>query len=160
HLFPKYVPAGFLGVDIFFVLSGYLMSSLYGGLTRSTLDTYALSRSRRILPAYFAVLALIVVAAFFIVLPHDYNDVAKHALYSIALIPNIGFWADGSYFDKSIFRPALHFWSLGVELQFYLLFPIVVLLQRRRPMVLLALACLSLVACLFVVGIRPRYAFF
>ena len=121
---------------------------------------YFINRARRILPAYYAVLLVIVVVAIFLALPHEVADVRRHALYSTALLPNVGYWFDGSYFDKSAFRPALHLWSLGVEAQFYLIVPVIVALAARRPKLLALIGVASFVACVAIVGSRPRYAFY
>src|SRR5262245_38141456 len=160
HLLPVSLPAGFLGVDIFFVLSGYLMSAVYRPGAPGALREYLLRRGRRILPAYFTTIVAVLLVSLVVTLPHEFADVVRHAEFSAFLIPNIGVWLDGSYFDKAAFRPALHLWSLGVELQFYIVAPLIAYLVRRRPLALAALALASLAACLVVVEIRPRYAFF
>ena len=160
HLLPSRVPAGFLGVDIFFVLSGFLMCAIYDPSSHEKIRDFFFSRARRILPAYFTVLLFVVAVAAVVVLPHEFNEVVRHAIYSTFLIPNIGYWIDGSYFDKSAFRPALHFWSLGLEFEFYLIVPIVVWLHARRSGLLAAFALASFVACIAVVAVRPRYAFY
>src|SRR5438045_3571491 len=94
HLRPAALPAGFLGVDLFFVLSGFLMSAIYNPTSRARIVEYFASRARRILPAYFVVLLGVVCAAIVLVLPHELDDVIRHALFSTGLIPNIGFWMD------------------------------------------------------------------
>lgn len=160
HLLPAWVPAGFLGVDIFFALSGFLMSAIYDPSSHQGIRSFFLNRARRILPAYFTVLLLVVLVAVLLVLPHELDDVARHAFYSALLIPNIGYWMDGSYFDKAAFRPALHFWSLGVEFQFYFIVPIIAWLHKRRSSLLGAIAVASFIACLVMVESRPRYAFY
>jgi peptidoglycan/LPS O-acetylase OafA/YrhL len=160
HLLPAWMPGGFLGVDLFFVLSGFLMAAIYDPTAPHGARSFFFSRIRRILPAYYAVLLLIVVVAALRVLPHEFAEVRGHAIYSAFLIPNIGYWLDGSYFANAAFRPGLHLWSLGVEFQFYVLVPLIVWLHNRYPRLLMAIALASFVACLAIVATRPRYAFY
>ncbi len=160
HLLPDWLPGGFLGVDLFFVLSGFLMAAIYDPSAPDGTRKFFFNRVRRILPAYYVVLLAIVLVAALRVLPHEFAEVKGHAIYSAWLIPNIGYWLDGSYFANASFRPGLHLWSLGVEFQFYLLVPAIVWMHRRFPRLLMAIALASLIACLLIVTTRPRYAFF
>ena len=109
------MPGGFLGVDLFFVLSGFLMAAIYDPKTPHCVRSFFLNRARRILPAYYVVLLLIVVVAALLVMPHEFAEVRRHAIYSALLVPNIGYWLDGSYFANAMFRPGLYLWSLGIE---------------------------------------------
>ncbi|MET0278991.1 MAG: acyltransferase, partial [Pseudorhodoplanes sp.] len=160
HLLPAWRPGGFLGVDLFFVLSGFLMAAIYDPKAPHGARSFFFNRIRRILPAYYVVLLLIVAVAALRVLPHEFAEVRGHAIYSALLIPNIGYWIDGSYFANATFRPGLHLWSLGVEFQFYVLVPLIVWLHNRYPRLLLAIAIASFGACLVMVASRPRYAFY
>jgi peptidoglycan/LPS O-acetylase OafA/YrhL len=160
HLLPAWMPGGFLGVDLFFVLSGFLMAAIYDPNAAHGARAFFFSRIRRILPAYYTVLLLLVAVAALRVLPHEFSEVRGHAVYSALLIPNIGYWLDGSYFANAAFRPGLHLWSLGVEFQFYLLVPPIVWLHHRYPRLLIAIALASFLACLVIVATRPRYAFY
>jgi peptidoglycan/LPS O-acetylase OafA/YrhL len=107
--------SGFLGVDVFFVISGYLMAVLYNP---SKQKDFFLKRAKRILPAYFAIIILTLIACIPLTVPSDYNQVATQAAFATGLSSNIGYWLENSYFDKSAFKPLLHLWSLGVEIQF------------------------------------------
>ncbi len=160
HLLPASMPGGFLGVDLFFVLSGFLMAAIYDPSAPHAARGFFFNRMRRILPAYYAVLLAIVVVAALRVLPHEFAEVRGHAIYSALLIPNIGYWLDGSYFANAAFRPGLHLWSLGVEFQFYVLVPAIIWLHGRYPRALIAIAIASFMACIVIVESRPRYAFF
>lgn len=160
HVRPAWMPSGFLGVDLFFVLSGFLMAAIYDPKAPHGARTFFSNRVRRILPAYYVVLLLTVVVAALRVLPHEFAEVRGHAIYSVLLIPNIGYWLDGSYFANAAFRPGLHLWSLGVEFQFYLLVPLIVWLYSRYPRLLMAIALASFVACLAILAVRPRFAFY
>ena len=150
--------SGFLGVDIFFVISGYLMTKLHAA-DASAVDFY-IRRARRLLPAYAATIAVTLGAAFFITVPSDFVQVGEQTLFAAALASNFGFALQNSYFSSFEFNPLLHLWSLTVECQFYLLFPFIIKLAVRWRFALAAIAFASLVLCLTFVLISPKYAFF
>ncbi len=161
HIGFPFLPSGFLGVDVFFVISGYLMALLYGHMgSLADVRKFYEKRLNRLLPAYFVVLFLVVVATALIVLPNALADTIRYAWYAALLIPNIGFWLDASYFNGNYFKPIQHFWSLGVELQFYLVFPIIMYLSRRSKVLAGAMLLSSLALCFFVTGISPKTSFF
>ena len=121
---------GFLGVDFFFVISGYLITSLILkelSLTGSfSLKNFYERRARRILPALILVMLFSIPFAWKYLLPSSLIDYSKTLLYSLGFTSNFYFYnIESNYFDlDSKFRPFLHTWSLSVEEQFYLLFPI------------------------------------
>lgn len=126
---------GFVGVDVFFVISGYLITSLI----QSEIDRGAFSlarfyerRVRRIFPALFAMLAVVTAAAFVLLFPVDLVHYAQ-SLFATALFgANFEFWREAGYFDTfANQKPLLHLWSIAVEEQFYLLFPALLLALRR-----------------------------
>lgn len=123
---------GFLGVDVFFVISGYLITGIvYSKLQagRFSFAEFYLRRVRRILPALFFVSALTVIMGWFISLPVDYKDLVSGALAALGSVANVYFWMGSGYFDTSSeYKPILHTWSLSVEEQFYLLMPAVMAL--------------------------------
>ena len=138
HINHSYLPGGFVGVDIFFVISGYLISSqLFKSVSSNTFsikDFYA-RRIKRILPAALSVIIFTVVIAQFLYLPEDSIKVAESSIWSALSLPNVYFWKfqDTSYFAASSYTtPLLHYWSLGVEEQFYLFWPLVVLILLPR----------------------------
>ncbi|MBX3582408.1 MAG: acyltransferase [Rhizobiaceae bacterium] len=126
---------GFVGVDVFFVISGYvitlrLLSDLEDGRF-SILDFYE-RRVRRIFPALFFMIALTTVAAWFILLPPNFNDYSKSAIATALFGSNIYFMKFSGYFDPSAqLRPLLHTWSLAVEEQYYIFIPIAMLVTYR-----------------------------
>lgn len=160
HLRPDLLPGGFLGVDLFFVVSGFLMGSLYDPTTVDGAIDFLRRRARRVLPAYYTILLASVIVGTTMVLPHQLATLDQHAIYAAALLPNFGFWLDESYFSKVEFKPFLHLWSLGVEVQFYALFPLLALSYNWRRWSLLAVIVLSLTACLAALAISPKTAFF
>jgi peptidoglycan/LPS O-acetylase OafA/YrhL len=161
HLHVPGFDFAYLGVDAFFVISGFLMALLYGDIAdRTGLWEFYCRRLSRLLPAYYTVLLLTIVVSALIVLPHEFADVARYAWWSAILAPNVGFWLDTEYFNSDYFRPFLNFWSLGVELQFYLIFPLFAVAHRRWPKLVLLLTLGSLALYLLLSIISPKTAFF
>jgi peptidoglycan/LPS O-acetylase OafA/YrhL len=134
HFKIPYAGGGFAGVDIFFVISGYLMSKIVlNGMSKnsfSILDFYK-RRALRIIPALLVLVTIVAFVTFFIYLPADYDEVTKNALSSLLFLSNITY-SNVDYFalssDNNMF---LHTWSLSVEWQFYLILPIVLVLLNR-----------------------------
>jgi len=129
------VPGGFVGVDVFFVISGYLITAIISGEIErggfSFLGFYD-RRVRRILPAALVVIVASLVAGYFILLPTAYAILGGSAGYSAAGLANLYFFWNTGYFDASAeMQPMLHMWSLAVEEQFYLVWPLVLLLAAR-----------------------------
>lgn len=148
---------GFLGVDVFFVISGYLMAVMYDPSKKA--DFFA-KRAKRLLPAYFAVVLATVLLAGFITSPNEYVQVSNQTIFAIFFASNIGFWFENSYFDKSAFKPLLHLWSLGVEIQFYLLMPLLHWLFKKVKGSYFLFALASAVFCFLIVGLSPKTSFF
>jgi peptidoglycan/LPS O-acetylase OafA/YrhL len=129
------VPGGFVGVDIFFVISGFLITGLITDRLRqgdfSFWEFYA-RRTRRIFPALFAMLPVVLIAGYFVLTPGEYEALGKSAVYSSAFLANVYFWLHTGYFDQAAdTMPLLHLWSIGVEEQFYLMWPLSVVLLWR-----------------------------
>jgi peptidoglycan/LPS O-acetylase OafA/YrhL len=128
HAFPQWLPGGFVGVDIFFVISGFLISSIiFGNLERGSFsyaDFYA-RRVRRIFPALIVVLASCYAAGWFLLLPDEYKQLGKHIAGGTGFVSNLVLWNEAGYFDRaSEAKPLLHLWSLGIEEQFYIFWPL------------------------------------
>lgn len=137
HFNKAWLPGGFIGVDIFFVISGYLITGIISKQLDSSdfsfVDFYA-RRAKRILPAALFVTLFTVVFGAMFMLPPDAEDVAKSGLASILSAANIYFWAfiDTDYFaPSSDLQPLLHMWSLGVEEQFYLIWPALLFISYK-----------------------------
>jgi peptidoglycan/LPS O-acetylase OafA/YrhL len=162
---------GFVGVDIFFVVSGFLMTGIVvGKLERGTfsiLDFY-LARARRILPALAVLCATLVTVGWFMLMSPDYKKLASHSVYSLAFLSNVEYWQEAGYFDVASHEKwLLHTWSLSVEWQFYLLLPVVLaLVWRFRPgrnaqvWTIAGSALLSLALCIWSTESNPSAAFF
>ncbi len=157
HLEVAGIESGFLGVDVFFVVSGFLMAILYKtGETKKFFER----RAKRLLPAYFTTVVITLIASIFIVLPSELGQVATQSIYSLFFANNFGFWMQNSYFSKTDFNPLLHLWSLGVEIQFYLIVPLLVWFFRKSKIFLPLILIVSFLSCIFIVGISPKTSFF
>lgn len=141
HAFPKALPGGFTGVDIFFVISGYLISGiLYKGVQAGDFSfaEFYVRRIRRLFPALITVLVLCLLYGFFVLLRGEYEQLGKHVAAGTLFIQNIVLWQECGYFDTAAdTKPLLHLWSLAVEEQFYIFFPPLLLLvvRKRWPVV-------------------------
>lgn len=127
---------GFCGVDIFFMISGYLITSIIEKeicLGNFSIVTFYERRVRRILPAFFAVAVFSSIMAFVLMLPNDFESYSKSLIASALSGSNILFWRESGYFDSSSeLKPLLHTWSLGIEEQFYIILPIFLLAIPRK----------------------------
>ncbi len=152
--------AGFIGVDVFFVLSGFLITGLLVDERRRTgqirLGSFYARRARRILPAAIVVLAGTLLAAQLFLSPLDLPRVADDALAASLSVANVRFALDATdYFAPVAASPVLHYWSLGVEEQFYLLWPVLLLLatRARRPRLAMALLITVVLAGSFALSL-------
>ena len=128
HYFPKILPKGYLGVDLFFVISGFLISLyIFREIQNKKFKflNFYNRRIRRIIPAVIFLLIFVTFVSYILFTNVDLINFSKSLIYSIFFSSNFYFWTDGGYFGPNDeLKPILHFWSLGVEEQFYILFPI------------------------------------
>lgn len=160
---------GFVGVDVFFVISGFLIGGLlWRELTQThslKLGHFYLRRIRRLAPAFFAMTAVTAVFAALILLPFEFREFGKELIASTLWLSNVAFYRDAGYFDiGEQSKVLLHTWSLSVEEQFYLVFPIVLLAFRFNRRVLLAVLLLgwvaSAAACVLLTPRVPSATFY
>jgi peptidoglycan/LPS O-acetylase OafA/YrhL len=134
HAAPDLVTGGFAGVDVFFVISGYLISGIIlRALAQdnfSLLDFYV-RRARRIFPALVLMLGAVLAAGWLVLLPDEYKRLGKHVYSGAGFVLNLVLFNDTKEYFGAITSPLIHLWSLGVEEQFYLLWPLFLMLTRR-----------------------------
>lgn len=160
---------GFVGVDIFFVISGYLITGLINRELveqRFSFMNFYERRIRRIIPALIAMLVPTLVAGAWLLLPSDLERLGSAAIATLLFGANFLFWRQSGYFDSaSEYNPLLHTWSLAIEEQFYIFFPILLILlhrffKGRLKAALVGCAIGSFVLCAWVQALRPTATFF
>ena len=148
HAFPSLLPGGFVGVDVFFVISGYLITSLLlKKMEAARLDLLEFweRRIRRIFPALAVMTLATLVVGWFLLLPADYKEVGESVSAQMLFLSNIFFWRHTSYFDSAAdIKPLLHTWSLAVEEQFYAVWPWLYRQLHKKGLLIL---CLALILC-------------
>ena len=168
HLGVRFIPGGYVGVDVFFVLSGFFITKLiFSDLQQdqfSFLNFYE-RRVRRIAPALLFVCAWTTVFALIILMPDELKTYAQRLLAALFSVSNIVFSHEGYFAPKGGTQPLLHTWSLGIEEQFYLLFPILLAQAYKRQRqhlgsIVWALLVVSFILSAIQVETRPRIAFF
>jgi peptidoglycan/LPS O-acetylase OafA/YrhL len=169
HAFPAALGGGFVGVDVFFVISGYLISGIILAQLdrgRFTFRWFYARRVRRILPAMALVITLSLAFGWRVLWPAEYSLLGKHAAGAAASIANLLMWKEGSYFEPAAtHQPLLHLWSLGIEEQFYFVWPVFLAVAWRRrwlsSKLILACLALSLLLNLELIALyAPRNAFY
>lgn len=156
---------GFVGVDIFFVISGFLMTGIVvRGLEKNKFQIFEfyMARARRILPALIVLCTALLLLGWWLLLPLDYMQLAKHVIASLAFVSNIQFWNEAGYFDVASHEKwLLHTWSLAVEWQFYILLPLAMLfvwkLRPGRSFMLMAIVASMLLSFVLSVVLTPKY---
>ncbi|WP_413514676.1 acyltransferase family protein [Serratia proteamaculans] len=160
---------GFLGVDVFFVISGYLMTGIIASKLEagnfSLLGFYS-SRCKRIIPPLLVMCFLLIIACYFVTPPSEYRTLAKHVGSSLIFISNIVYFKESGYFDSgSIYKWLLHTWSLSVEWQFYLILPLILIAAAKIknnsiPIIMLVLAVSSLALAIIISRSNGSFAYF
>jgi len=167
HINPAYLPGGFIGVDIFFVISGFLIMGIIRKQVQE--DTFSYSefyarRIKRLLPLFFSVVIFCLIVGYFLLLPDTFRLLARDLVASNVFLANVISAISGNYFESDNLRPTLHFWSLAVEEQFYFLMPtLFILLYRYLRKYTVAIFVLLLIASLFlseILSSDPRYSAF
>ena len=165
-------PGGFVGVDVFFVISGFLITTIILRdieASRFSFAAFYARRMRRILPALLVMLSVALGAGAFLLMPGDYEATGRSALYAAGSLSNFYFFKHTGYFDvASDLMPLLHTWSLGVEEQFYLVWPALLVFiiaivgssRRKVGFVVAVLSLTSLAWCLYRMLDDPKAAFY
>ena len=163
------VSGGFVGVDVFFVISGFLITGILAGdvaAGRFSILTFYERRVRRIFPALFAMLAVSCLLALRLLLPHELEDFARSLTAAALFVSNLHFMGETGYFVGAPgTKPLLHTWSLSVEEQFYIVFPVYLyLMSRWAPRWLLpvtvTMLALSLIWCVLMTHPQDDEAFY
>lgn len=157
HAFPKLIPGGYIGVSIFFVISGYLITLIllkgFNSGSFNFLDFY-IKRVRRIFPSLVIILIFSIIVGYFLLPPQEYAQIGKYTLGGFLFIDNFIAWTESGYFDGTAeLKPLLHLWSLGIEEQYYLLWPLFLwVIFTRKLSFILAIA--SVVFISFMMNIE------
>jgi peptidoglycan/LPS O-acetylase OafA/YrhL len=168
HAFPNLLPGGFIGVDVFFVVSGYLISTIiFLNIERGSFsfaDFYS-RRVRRIFPALLIIFVCCYAFGWFVLLPHEYAQLGKHIASGAGFISNLVLWNEAGYFDNTaITKPLLHLWSLGIEEQFYILWPLALWLAYKNKVqwltIIIATAGISFLLNIWFVYSHSTAAFY
>lgn len=135
HVFPDWFPGGFVGVDIFFVISGYLITGII--LKAQSGEGFSLGefysrRIKRIFPALIVVMIFCLVFGWYALLAEEYKALGKHIVAGVIYVPNLVFSAESGHSTVAAeLKPLLHLWSLGIEEQFYMVWPLLLILTLR-----------------------------
>lgn len=168
HSFPDWLPSGFIGVDIFFVISGYLISTIiFNELKRNNFSIiqFYTRRVNRIFPAQLIVLISCMIYGWFFLLQSEYLELGKHLAGGAGFVSNLVLWGEAGYFDvKAETKPLLHLWSLGIEEQFYFIWPLLAFMiwrfSTRRIFMISLIFSLSFLLNLFLVKNSGTSAFY
>ena len=168
HAFPGWVKGGFIGVDIFFVISGFLISSIiFGSLAKGSFsfkEFYA-RRIKRIFPALIVVMTFCLAFGWFTLYPYEYKQLSKHIVAGGVFLSNFAFWREAGYFNNAAdTKPLLHLWSLGIEEQFYIVWPLMLYFAWKNKLNLLwlatALAIFSFILNVVFINANPIATFY
>lgn len=170
HFNPQWLPGGFAGVDVFFVISGFLMTSIiFSGVEKNTFNLFKFynARANRIVPVLAAMSAVLLVFGWFYLLPTDYRDLGRQVEKSALFVSNLLFAKGGGYFDTAEHTKwLLHTWSLSVEWQFYIFFPIIIIALKKYlsfsnlKRVVLGLFLASFIYCIYATYKDSKTAYF
>jgi peptidoglycan/LPS O-acetylase OafA/YrhL len=151
---------GYLGVDIFFVISGFLMFQIYSERESNKIRSFYFRRLKRLLPAYLFVSLATTFIFFLVALPFERVSLVTQNLYANFLISNFYYWSENQYFVSGGLRPLLTFWSLALELQFYLIFPIIFTIIKKFYKLFWVIILFSALMHVFLTIVSPETAFF
>lgn len=162
HFFPNYITGGFIGVDVFFVISGYLITGILLGTLEnnkfSILDFYK-RRALRIFPALSLVFIVFLILGWGCLFLSEFKNLGKHVVGGSLFISNIILWREAGYFDAAAeLKPFLNLWSLGIEEQFYVFWPpILALLWKKKFNIKYVLSVITLISFVLNISLVKRY---
>lgn len=170
HYNSNWLTGGFSGVDVFFVISGYLMTSIiFRGMENNNFSykDFLYSRIKRIIPALMVLIACLLFFGFLFLEPMSYQMLGKHSFFSLLFTSNIAYWLESGYFDiNSSKKLLLHTWSLSVEWQFYLIYPaILIFLKKIISLKKIKYVCfviflISFIVSLYISKYNPSFSYF
>jgi peptidoglycan/LPS O-acetylase OafA/YrhL len=168
HCFPNFLKAGFIGVDIFFVISGYLISHIvFKNLEKNTFSfkEFYLRRIKRIFPVLIIVLISCLIFGWFFFYPEEYQELATQSSSSAIFLANFELLRESGYFDNAAeTKPLLHLWSLSIEEQFYIFWPLLLFLSFKKKynflLITLGITILSFLANILIIKNHPEAAFY
>ncbi|WP_201529911.1 acyltransferase family protein [Psychrobacter frigidicola] len=170
HFNTSWMPGGFAGVDVFFVISGFLMTGIiFRGVEQDSFSIFKfyVARANRIIPALALLCLVLMVFGWFYLTPFDYRILGKHVASSIGFLSNVMYWREAGYFDAaSLEKWLLHTWTLSVEWQFYIIYPLVLVAMRKflsiktMKLMILVATVLGFIFCVFSTYRWPNASYF
>ena len=168
HAFPATLPGGYTGVDVFFVISGFLITGIIlQSLARDTFcfAEFYVRRIRRIFPALVVVLLAVYAFGLFALFPHELRQLSDHVVYGAGFASNFLLQRESGYFDnEAVTKPLLHLWSLGVEEQFYILWPLLLWLGWRWRLnigaIIVVIGTVSFALNVYITSVDQAAAFY
>ena len=160
HYFPKIFPLGYLGVDIFFVISGYVITNSLSSKKSSwaTLKNFYYKRIHRLLPILYVVLIFTLFISIIFDTPHATKNIAQGIIATVLYLANIFYYTEIDYFDTfQANSPLVHTWSLSLEEQFYIFFPIIMLVLRKNKLRILVFTLILILSLILsaMVSVLP-----
>jgi len=170
HFNASWMPGGFAGVDVFFVISGFLMTGIiFRGIEQekfSILNFYV-ARANRIIPALALLCLVLLVFGWFYLTPLEYRALGKHAASSVGFLSNFVYWSEAGYFDAASHEKwLLHTWTLSVEWQFYIIYPLILVAMRKflsiktMKLTILMATILAFIFCVYSTYKWPNASYF
>ncbi len=170
HFNSSWMPGGFAGVDVFFVISGFLMTGIiFRGIEQDNFSilNFYVARANRIIPALALLCLVLLVFGWFYLTPIEYRALGKHAASSIGFLSNFIYWTEAGYFDAASHEKwLLHTWTLSVEWQFYIIYPLILVAMRKflsiktMKLTILLATVLAFIFCVYSTYKWPNASYF
>lgn len=162
HIKPNLFSGGYVGVDVFFVISGYLITSKIVSENKFEIKNFYINRFKRLYPTTLTVLIITTIFTFIFFTPSHLKDYSQSVISTIFFTSNLLFFTENSYFHSdSLLKPLIHTWSLGIEEQFYLFFPILIIIFKKKwKLILIYITLISLTISIFTVDLYAKANYF